>query len=142
MQLLLTRQERTDESTIGELSLNGVHVCYTLEDKDRGLTKDMPQEELRSTKVKGQTAIPTGTYEVIIDMSVRFKKVMPLLVDVPGFAGIRIHSGNTSADTEGCIIVGRKKGTNAVYESKLAFFDVFGILHEALKKEKVFITLK
>lgn len=142
MELVLTRQEKSDYCTIGELTHTGVHICYTLEDKDRGLTQNMTQEELRSKKVKGATAIPTGRYEVILNMSVRFKKVMPLLLNVPGFAGIRIHSGNVAGDTEGCLLVGRKKGVNQIYESKLAYFDVYGIIQEALQREKVFITVQ
>lgn len=142
MELVLTRIEKTEESTIGALTHLGVHICYTLEDVDRGLVSSMSADEIKKIKVHGKTAIPTGRYEVVITQSVRFKKLMPLLKDVPGFIGIRMHSGNTAKDTEGCPLVGRKKGTNAIYESKLAYFDVFGIIHEALQKEKVFITLK
>ena len=142
MELVLTRQMRNEMCTIGELTHTGVHICYTLEDKDRDLTQQMSLQEIEKIKVPGRTAIPAGRYEVIIDMSVRFKKLMPLIKDVPGFKGIRIHSGNVAGDTEGCLLVGRKKGINIIYESKLAYFDIYGVIHEALQREQVFITIQ
>jgi hypothetical protein len=82
-------------------------------------------------KVDGQTAIPAGEYKVVIDMSTRFKRLMPHLLDVPMFTGIRIHAGNVSADTEGCLLLGRKRGENDVEESKLAFDAFFPKLQAA-----------
>jgi len=102
MKLLLERIYKAPTYTIGKLSIDGVHFCDTLEDVVR------PD----GVKVYGQTAIPTGTYTVILTMSNRFKKVLPLLLNVPMFDGIRIHAGNTSEDTHGCLLVGinDKKG--------------------------------
>jgi hypothetical protein len=94
------RKVLTDKVTIGELYIDGVLLCYTLEDRDRFL------ELNHSAKVKSQTAIPTGDYRVVISMSNRFKKLLPEILNVEGFLGIRIHSGNTEKDTEGCILVG------------------------------------
>ena len=99
--LTLIRKIKTDKSTIGELFINGEFQCYILEDTDRGLYQDMPLQELLSKKIYGETAIPTGTYEVVISFSNRFKKYLPLLLNVPGYEGIRIHPGNYAKDTLG-----------------------------------------
>ena len=110
MKLVLQRKVVSEVSTIGELSIDGKFECYTLEDVVR-----------TGPKVPGKTAIPAGDYKVIIDKSTRFKRDMPHVLDVPGFDGVRIHSGNTDADTEGCPLLGRTKGKDFVGESKLAF---------------------
>lgn len=111
MELLLKRQIRTKDFTLGELFIDGISFCMTVEDMER-----MPNE-----KVYGKTAIPKGTYKVIVNMSNRFKKEMPLLLNVPNFEGIRIHSGNTAEDSEGCIIVGMKRTLSGVSLSRIAF---------------------
>lgn len=129
MNLRLLRKTFTEESTIGVLSVNGTTECFTLEDK------------VRAVKIPGKTAIPAGIYEVTITFSDRFQKPLPLLLNVPNFAGIRIHPGNTAADTEGCILVGKTQGTNQVGKSKLAFAALFAKLEAGLKKEKVFIEV-
>lgn len=109
MKLELIRKEFTAESTIGDLFIDGAFFCYVLEDA------------VRSKKIKGITAIPAGTYRGVVDYSPRFQKLMPRLLDVPGFEGVRIHSGNTAKDTEGCLIVGFKKEPNKVTKSRVAF---------------------
>jgi hypothetical protein len=91
------------------LSVDGKTECFTCEDVER------------EVKIPGETAIPRGVYKVIITYSQRFKRDLPLLVDVPGFQGIRIHSGNTAEDTAGCILVGRTKMPDGVYDSRIAF---------------------
>ena len=98
MILRLLRYPQGDSSP-GDLFVNGEWQCHTLEDQDREL-------ESGGTKVPGKTAIPLGNYSVIIDMSTRFQRLMMHVLDVPQFSGIRIHSGNTIFDTEGCILVG------------------------------------
>lgn len=113
MELLLKRTTKTDKSTIGELFVDGKFECYTLEDVER------------EVKIKGETAISKGVYGVEITMSSRFKKMLPLLINVPNFEGVRIHPGNTAKDTEGCILVGMSKDVNAVWNSKLAFQKLF-----------------
>jgi hypothetical protein len=90
-----TYNTRGDRNIIGDLFINGEFFCYTLEDERRA----------DGVKVYGETAIPTGTYNVKVTKSNRFKRLMPLLIDVPMFKGIRIHGGNTSKDTLGCILV-------------------------------------
>ena len=111
MKLLLERQVKTKDFTLGELFIDGVPFCYTVEDMER-----MPNE-----KVYGLTAIPKGEYKVIVNMSPRFKKLMPLLLNVPNFEGIRIHSGNTASDSLGCIIVGMTRTLSGVGMSRIAY---------------------
>jgi len=111
MKLLLERQVKTKDFTLGELFIDGVSFCMTVEDMER-----MPNE-----KVYGLTAIQKGTYKVIVNMSNRFKKLMPLLIDVPNFSGVRIHSGNTAEHSLGCIIIGMTRTLNGVGMSRIAF---------------------
>ena len=108
MELKLKRTKLTDACTQGELYVDGEFECYTLEDV------------VRSQKIKGQTAIPAGTYSVIVSYSPRFERRLPLLLDVPNFEGVRIHSGNRAEDTEGCILVGRYQGVDWVGQSRAA----------------------
>lgn len=142
MELLLTRQFKTDQSTIGELTINGVHECYILEDVDRELDGHMTISEISQKKIHAKTAIPTGKYEVAITYSNRFNKLLPLLLGVKGYEGIRIHSGNNSADTEGCLLPGVSIKSNMVLNSKVAFNNLFSKIKAALQKEKVFITVQ
>jgi hypothetical protein len=116
MELILYRKYFTKVNTIGELFINGDKFCDTLEDTDRFL-------EAGGTKVSKQTAIPRGTYKVRLTYSDRFGRVMPLVENVPQFTGIRIHIGNTEADTDGCILFGTKQDDH-ITASKVAF-DVF-----------------
>jgi len=129
MELKLVRKEFTDDSTIGEFFVNGKFECFTLEDK------------VRPVKIKGMTAIPTGAYEIVITFSERFKRLLPLFLNVPNFDGVRIHAGNTSKDTEGCILVGQTKKKDFVGNSKAAFEALFKKLQAAAKKEKIFIEI-
>lgn len=124
MKLKLVRETLTEVSTIGSLYVDGVFECYILEDKDRRL-------EEGGEKVYGRTAIPLGTYEVIVDMSNRFKRLLPLVRNVPQFSGIRIHPGNTDADTEGCLLPGTTKGADKVLNSRTAFDRLFKKIQEA-----------
>lgn len=123
MKLLLKRLELTPVSTIGRLAVDGEDFCWTLEDPARP-----------GPKVPGNTAIPAGTYAVQLTMSKRFGRVMPLLVGVPGFEGIRIHQGNTSSDTDGCILVGFGHGPDVITQSRAAFGLLFARLQAAVKR--------
>lgn len=98
MNFLVVRRQYSKTTTIGIMyqGISSAAFCYTLEDVVR------PKG---SIKVPGQTAIPSGRYEMILNFSDRFQRVMPLLLNVPGFVGVRLHGGNTAADTEGCLIV-------------------------------------
>lgn len=135
MELTLNRIFLGSSATIGELYVDGEHIADTLEDRVR------PEGE----KVYGKTAIPEGTYEVKLTYSPRFKKILPEILNVPNFSGIRIHTGNSSKDTEGCILVGTWDGEKEdwVGSSKIAFDELMTLLEEATNnKEKVTITVK
>lgn len=101
MNLLLNRKYLKETYTIGTLTIDGTYFCDTLEDRVRDLT--------REAKIAGKTAIPEGEYEIIINISPRFRRKLPRLLSVPGFSGILIHRGNTAEDTAGCILVGENK---------------------------------
>lgn len=121
IRLILNRIEFTDKSTIGELSIDGVRICYTLEDT------------CRDHKIAGVTAIPPGTYSIIITRSAKFQKDLPLLLNVPGYEGIRIHSGNKDQDTEGCILVGLTKDKDWIGDSHKAMDIVMPLIEAGLK---------
>ncbi len=142
MNIILNRIAKKAKYTIGKLYINDQYFCDTLEDTDRGLTQSMTEQQIVSKKVYGETAIPTGTYRIIISYSNKFKKQMPLLLNVPGFAGIRIHSGNTEKDSLGCILVGKNKAVGKVLESRDTYNKLFSILQKANKKETIKITIK
>lgn len=139
MILTLDRKYKLPTYTIGKLYIDGEYFCDTLEDKDRGLTDDMTVSEISNIKIKKETAIPTGTYKITITYSNRFKKNMPLINDVKGFEGIRIHSGNTDKDTEGCILVGFNKIKGNVINSRDTYNKLFSILS---KSNNITITIK
>ncbi len=115
MKARVERAECTYTSSIGRMYIDNAFFCYTLEDKDRNL------ETNPEGKVYGKSAIPRGTYQVIVDYSQRFKKLMPRLIDVPGFSGVRIHPGNYAADTDGCILVGIGTGRDVLFNSRAAY---------------------
>lgn len=142
MEILLQRVAKKDKYTIGKLYINDQYFCDTLEDTDRGLTQSMTEQQIKSKKVYGETAIPTGTYRIIISYSNRFKKQMPLLLNVPGFSGIRIHTGNTEKDSLGCILVGKNEAVGKVLESRDTYNKLFSILQKANEKETIKIIIK
>lgn len=118
--------------TIGRLFINGENTCFTLEDIVR------PD----GVKIYGETAIPEGTYKVIVNYSNRFQTLMPLLLDVPGFEGIRIHPGNTAADTHGCILLGTNSTGTTVTNSRKAYKPVFEKIKAAFDAgEEIWITI-
>lgn len=130
MRLTLKRIANKKDYCIGKLYINGKYFCDTLEDVDRGLDDSMTEEEIRSIKVKGQTAIPTGIYTVLLTYSPKYKKVMPLINNVKGYSGIRIHSGNSSKDTEGCLLVGKNTVVGRLTDSRNTFNALFKRLQQ------------
>lgn len=130
MKIIIKRLHKTSNSTIGELSIDGKFECYTLEDVER------------ESKIYGKTAIPKGTYEIVMTMSNRFKIVLPLLLKVPNFEGVRIHAGNYAKDTEGCILLGQTRGIDFIGNSKKAVFNFLPKLKNALDNGKVYLTIE
>ncbi len=124
MELRLSREWLNDECSIGELYLNGVFECFTLEDKDRGLMQSMTLSQVQAIKVFGKTAIGKGRYQVVIQFSQKHQKDLPLLLNVTDYAGVEIHPGNTDADTLGCILLGQMRTTNSVLSSVKAFYSL------------------
>ncbi len=130
MLLELRRDPSANGCTLGSLYVEGAFECFTLED----LIREVPKVEVVKWKIPGETAIPSGTYEVTVNLSTRFGRLMPQLLDVPGFAGVRIHSGNCASDTEGCILVGRRRGAATILDSRLAFNALFPKLQAAIAR--------
>lgn len=142
MNILLKRIAKKETYTIGKLYIDGVYFCDTIEDKDRGLNQTMSINDIKKKKIYGETAIPTGSYSLVIDYSNRFKRRMAHILNVPGYEGIRIHTGNTANDSLGCIIVGKNKAVGKVLESKLTYNKLFPILEKAYKEDKINITIQ
>lgn len=143
MELNVKRIARKDGYTIGRLFINNEYFCDTLEDTDRGLSSTMQVNEILAKKVKAQTAIPTGKYDVILTFSPRFKRVLPLLLSVKGYEGVRVHAGNTNKDTEGCLLVGENKAKGQVINSRATLEKLMSILLDSEKrKEKVTILIE
>lgn len=125
---------------IGKLYVDGQYLCDTIEDTDRGLDDRMSEEDILKLKVKGETAIPSGIYPVTITYSPKYKKQMPLINNVKGYSGVRIHSGNTSKDTEGCVLVGLNKEVGKVLDSR----KIYNVLFRELvsTKERIIIDIR
>lgn len=153
MDLLLKRIALKSTYTIGKLYIDGEYFCDTLEDKDRGLTESMLSSELAERKVKGSTAIPTGTYKITLNIvspkysnygkyswSKEIKGKVPRLLNVPGYEGILIHPGNDSDDTDGCILVGQNKQVGKVINSVATFKKLYNLIEG--EKDNLWITIK
>ena len=150
MELLLERIALRDTYTIGHLSIDGKRFCDTCEDTDRGLRQDLPLSVNQAKKRRGITAIPVGRYRVTLDVkSPKYSKkkqydfcqgFVPRLINVPAFEGILIHIGNTAADSEGCILVGRNTKVGMVMESTKTFKALYEVLRKAT--DPIYITVK
>lgn len=133
MEILVQRIAKRDDYTIGRLSIDGKYVCDTLEDKVRE----------PGVKVAGKTAIPAGRYRVIVNVSPKFGRELPRLLDVPGFEGILIHRGNTPEDTAGCILVGENRAKGKVLNSTPYELRLVELIKDAIgRKEEVWIRLR
>jgi hypothetical protein len=131
MQLMVVRQPSDAACTLGKMYVNGAFECYTLEDT------------VRPVKIQNATAIPAGLYFVEVTMSPHFGKPLPLLKNVPNYEGVRIHSGNTAADTEGCILVGDGEGRDVITQSRVAFDRLFAKIQQAMADgEQVTILIR
>ena len=131
IKMQLVRVALRSTYTIGKLYIDGKYFCDTLEDPVRDHNKDGDLNDVGEGKVYGNTAIPYGTYQVIMNMSARFKRRMPLLFTVNGFKGIRIHAGNTPKDTLGCILVGKNTVKGQLTQSKAHEQILYGMLEDA-----------
>lgn len=135
MKLELIRLYKKDAYTIGKLYVDGQYFCDTLEDKVRDLSSEK--------KIPGKTAIPAGSYEIIVNVSPRFGRKLPRLLNVPGFEGILIHRGNSPEDTAGCILVGENKVRGKVIHSTGYELKLTGLIERAMQKnEKITITVR
>ncbi len=132
MELRLIRKWFTEQSTIGTFHIDGAYYFYSLEDCVRE----------PGVKIPKKTAIGAGRYPVVIDFSKRFQRMMPHILDVPMFEGIRIHILNVSTETEGCIGLGQTRGKDFIGQSGPAFNVFFPILEEGLKQGKCWITIE
>lgn len=155
MKILVDRKWKKDNYTIGKLFIDGVFFSNTLEDKDRGLTSTMPLDEIRKRKKAGETAIPTGTYNVRMNIvSPKYSKNswylqncngsrMPRLENVPGYDGVLIHPGNSPKDTLGCILVGKNDMKGMVTRSKEYFLQLYNKMYAAYKNgESIEIAIR
>jgi hypothetical protein len=141
MKLLLKRIAKKDNYTIGNLYIDDVFFCNTIEDKDRGLNETQSLLEIQSKKVYGQTAIPYGTYKIDMNtVSPKFKDrawakpykgILPRLENVKGYEGVLIHVGNKAEDTLGCILVGENKVKGQVINSTATFYELMTVLLKA-----------
>jgi len=126
--------------TIGSLSIDGKKFCDTLEDRVRDLNKNGVFDG-DEKKVYAETAIPYGTYNVVVDYSPKFKRELPRLQNVRHFEGILIHRGNTAEDSAGCILVGENKVKGKVINSTPYEKELVRILKEAQDRKEP-ITIK
>lgn len=138
MHLFLTRGRSKGVSTISPLLVDGYWHSWVLEDVIRETGQPVAQ-----WKVPSKTAIPCGLYRVTLTHSQRFNRILPLVNDVPGFTGIRIHPGNTFEDTDGCLLPGYEKNGEAVGRSRLAFEELFTLMESATKHgDAIFLTIE
>lgn len=153
MILKVNRRWKKESYTIGELFVNGVRLCNTLEDKDRGLNSSMPVGIINQKKIYGLTAIPTGTYKVVLSYSPKFAKktwgkkyggLVPELLNVKGYSAIRLHPGNTDKDSLGCILIGENKEVGKVINSTKCYYELMDkyIMPAWSAKEEITITIK
>jgi hypothetical protein len=129
MHVKVVRTTFTDRSTIGEMHVDDAFACFTLEDA------------VRPVKVPGMTAIPEGVYVMTVSFSSRFQRLLPEIHNVREFTGVRVHAGNTDADTEGCILVGQTRAADFVGNSRAAFNKLFPRIQAAAQREKIFIEV-
>lgn len=108
----VTRVAGAENYTQGRVYLDNVFFCHSCEDEDRFLERSL--EDVSERKIYGRTAVPRGKYRLITSMSHRFGKVLPEVLDTPGFSGIRMHGGNRAEDSLGCILVGRVRTSSGI----------------------------
>lgn len=115
--VVVERKWKKKDYTIGRVFIDGTQFCNSMEDTDRGLDQNMSVLRIKANKIFGKTAIPTGHYVVKMTYSPKYGRMMPEILNVKGFSGIRIHSGNTAEDTLGCILLGKNTKPGWISES-------------------------
>lgn len=140
MRITLVRIANRPTYCIGKLYIDGKWFCDVIEDVDRGLDDAMDEKEILNRKIKGETAIPIGIYQVLLTYSPKYKRIMPLINNVKGYSGIRIHSGNTAKDSEGCLIVGKNTKVGMVTDSRNTYNALFKRLNQT--NGKIIIDIK
>jgi hypothetical protein len=141
MDLLVNRTTRTDNSTIGDFSVNGNFFSHCLEPTDRGLTQDMTLDQIAAIKVPDHTCIPPGVYNVTVNNFSKFGTGVPLLENVPGFASVEIHHGNFPRDTDACLLLGVNQDVDFVGPSDGIVTQFYALFKAALDNgETVTIT--
>ena len=118
MKVVVERKWPKSEYTIGRVYINGTQFCNSMEDTDRGLDQNMSVLRIKANKIFGKTAIPTGHYVVKMTYSPKYGRIMPEILNVKGYEGVRIHSGNTAEDTLGCILLGKNTKPGWISESR------------------------
>ena len=152
LNLMVDRAWKKPSYTIGRFFVNGVRFYESLEDTDRGLNSNFTEAAIKLSKIYGQTAIPTGTYRVVLSVSGKFKKkswakkyggLVPELLGVKGFSGVRIHPGNMPEDTDGCILPGENKVRGGVINSVKCYYELMDkyIFPAWERKEEITITI-
>lgn len=143
MEIKLIRKYYQAKYTIGRLYVNNHFFSDCLEPPSQHLTERCSMDTIQNAKNKGYRAIPTGRYRILITRSRRFGRWLPLLMNVKGFEGIRIHAGNKPEDTRGCILLGFNRRKGYVLDSTRCVLTLVKMMTEAMKKgEKVFVTVK
>lgn len=140
MEISIIRRYKKEQYTIGDLYIDNQWICNTLEDKDRGLTQSMSLSDIKKIKIKNETAIPSGTYTLTMNVvSPKFKNrvwakpyngKVPRILNVPGFDGILLHPGSTQADTSGCVCVGENKVKGKLINSQSTFHKLMSKLKD------------
>ena len=154
MKLEVERRWKKETYTIGRLYVDGVYFCNTLEDKCRGLKQTDSIYFIKQRKVYGETAIPSGTYTVAMNVtSPKYAAIawywqlcqgkMPRLLNVPGFEGILVHPGNDPTQTLGCLLVGKNTKVGQLTESKATFKALYKEMKKAYDAgEEITITIE
>jgi hypothetical protein len=109
MKIKVVREFFSNSETLGTMYINDKFFCYTLEDYDRKFKQSQDEAFIKKNKIAKKTALPSGEYRLILSISNRFQRLMPEVLNVKGFAGIRIHGGNTHENTEGCILIAKNR---------------------------------
>lgn len=153
IELLVDRRWPKPKYTIGAFSVDGKRMCESLEDTDRGLASNWTLAAIKASKIAGRTAIPKGRYKIVLSVSPKFKSkswarkyggLVPEILNVPGFSGVRIHPGTTAQDTDGCILLGDNKAIGKVLNSQKRYYELMDkyLMPANVNKEEIYITIQ